>query len=68
MIRLGLAATLIGEVGTFLAYGFAAATLVAPLGGLSVLFTCLLRSVFSKEVMRRQVWHGRHFSLLLMLE
>lgn len=55
---------LIGEIGTFLAYGFAPAALVAPLGGLSVMFTCVLRSVIGDEYMRKQVRAARMWRTL----
>ncbi|XP_043921572.1 NIPA-like protein 2 [Protopterus annectens] len=42
----------IGELGNFAAYGFAPATLVAPLGCVAVIASAVISVVFLKEVMR----------------
>ena len=49
----------VGEAANFLAYGFAPATLVTPLGALSVLVTAVLSARFLNEKLNL---HGKDFS------
>ena len=44
MVLMGL-----GEVGNFMAYGFAPASLVAPLGSVAVIANTIIASIFLKE-------------------
>ena len=46
---IGLALMAVGETGNFLAYAYAPATVVAPLGAVSVVSNCFLASCFLKE-------------------
>ena len=46
---IGLALMAVGETGNFLAYAYAPATVVAPLGAVSVVSNCFLASWFLKE-------------------
>lgn len=48
----GLAATVIGECGNFAAYGFAGASLIAPLGAVSVLANAFIAAVLLGEGLR----------------
>ena len=48
----GLAATVIGEAGNFAAYGFAGASLIAPLGAVSVLANAFISAFGLKEGLR----------------
>ena len=48
--RLGMALMAIGETGNFLAYAYAPATLVAPLGSVSVISNVILARYFLKEI------------------
>ena len=42
----GLAATVVGEAGNFAAYGFAGASLIAPLGAVSVLANAFISALY----------------------
>ena len=48
----GLAATVIGECGNFAAYGFAGASLIAPLGAVSVLANAFIAALLLGEGLR----------------
>lgn len=48
----GLFATVLGEMGNFAAYGFAGASLIAPLGAVSVLANAAIAAVGLKEAFR----------------
>lgn len=48
----GLAATVIGECGNFAAYGFAGASLIAPLGAVSVLANAFIAALVLGEGLR----------------
>lgn len=60
----GIITMAIGEAANFLAYGFAPATLVTPLGALSVLVTAILSAKFLKE---RLNLHGKMGCMLAVL-
>jgi drug/metabolite transporter (DMT)-like permease len=49
---LGFLATLVGEMGNFSAYGFAPASLIAPLGAVSVISNAFIASFFLGEGFR----------------
>ena len=46
---LGMVLMSLGEVGNFMAYGFAPASLVAPLGSVAVIANTIIASVFLHE-------------------
>ena len=48
----GLAATVVGEAGNFAAYGFAGASLIAPLGAVSVLANAFIAALLLGEGLR----------------
>ena len=49
---LGLTLTVVGEFGNFAAYGFAGASLIAPLGAVSVLANCFIAAIALGESLR----------------
>ncbi len=49
---LGFATTLLGEMGNFAAYGFTEASVIAPLGAVSVLSNCFIASLVLGEGLR----------------
>ena len=51
---LGLFLTVVGEIGNFAAYMFAPASLVAPLGTVTVVSNAIIAPCFLKEVFRRR--------------
>ncbi|KAH6841072.1 magnesium transporter NIPA-domain-containing protein [Chaetomium sp. MPI-CAGE-AT-0009] len=47
----------VGEMGNFLAYGFAPASIVSPLGVVALVSNCVIAPIFFKEVFRpRDFW------------
>lgn len=67
--RLGMALMAIGETGNFLAYAYAPATLVAPLGSVSVISNVILARYFLKEIitMRSRAFASTNTILTLSL-
>lgn len=55
---LGLTLMVIGEGGNFLAYGFAGATIVAPLGVVALISNCLIAPFMLKERFRQRDFWG----------
>ncbi|KAL2271853.1 hypothetical protein VTJ83DRAFT_1224 [Remersonia thermophila] len=54
---LGQVLITIGELGNFLAYGFAPASIVSPLGVVALISNCIIAPIFFKEVFRpRDFW------------
>lgn len=54
---LGQVLITIGEMGNFLAYGFAPASIVSPLGVVALVSNCVIAPIFFKEVFRpRDFW------------
>jgi drug/metabolite transporter (DMT)-like permease len=51
---LGLVLMIIGEAGNFLAYGFAPASIVSPLGVVALISNCLIAPLMLKERFRRR--------------
>jgi len=48
---------IIGEAGNFLAYGFAPASIVSPLGVVAIISNCIIAPFFMKEPFRwRDFW------------
>jgi len=60
---LGVTLMILGEVGNFMAYGFAPATLVAPMGAVSVIANAAVASLLLAEEFRRRDLSG---SLLII--
>ncbi|KAI0014044.1 DUF803-domain-containing protein [Xylariaceae sp. FL0662B] len=48
----------IGEMGNFLAYGFAPASIVSPLGVVALISNCVIAPIFFGEVFRRRDFWG----------
>ncbi|KAK4123887.1 DUF803-domain-containing protein [Parathielavia appendiculata] len=55
---LGLVLITVGECGNFLAYGFAPASIVSPLGVVALVSNCVIAPIFFKEVFRQQDFWG----------
>ncbi|EXJ75599.1 uncharacterized protein A1O5_00106 [Cladophialophora psammophila CBS 110553] len=55
---LGLVLMIIGEAGNFLAYGFAPASIVSPLGVVALISNCLIAPLMLKERFRRRDLYG----------
>ncbi|KAK3401194.1 magnesium transporter NIPA-domain-containing protein [Sordaria brevicollis] len=55
---LGQALITVGETGNFLAYGFAPASVVSPLGVVALVSNCIIAPIFFKEVFRRRDFFG----------
>ncbi|OAP56680.1 hypothetical protein AYL99_08792 [Fonsecaea erecta] len=55
---LGLVLMIIGETGNFLAYGFAPASIVSPLGVVALISNCLIAPLMLKERFRRRDLYG----------
>ncbi|KIW75456.1 hypothetical protein Z517_10197 [Fonsecaea pedrosoi CBS 271.37] len=55
---LGLVMMIIGEAGNFLAYGFAPASIVSPLGVVALISNCLIAPLMLKERFRRRDLYG----------
>ncbi|KAL2123963.1 hypothetical protein VTJ04DRAFT_328 [Mycothermus thermophilus] len=54
---LGQVLITIGELGNFLAYGFAPASIVSPLGVVALISNCIIAPIFFKELFRaRDFW------------
>ena len=51
---LGIVCMFVGEIGNFLAYGMAPASLVSPLGAITVISNAVLSRLMLKEPMPRQ--------------
>ncbi|OCT54690.1 DUF803 domain membrane protein [Cladophialophora carrionii] len=51
---LGLVLMIVGEAGNFLAYGFAPASIVSPLGVVALISNCLIAPLMLKERFRRR--------------
>ena len=52
--RIGMGLLLVGELGNFAAYGFAGASVITPLGGVSVVANAFISSLMLGELMRFQ--------------
>jgi hypothetical protein len=55
---LGQVLITIGESGNFLAYGFAPASIVSPLGVVALVSNCVIAPIFFKEIFRQQDFWG----------
>jgi hypothetical protein len=55
---LGQVLITVGEMGNFLAYGFAPASIVSPLGVVALVSNCVIAPIFFKEVFRQQDFWG----------
>ncbi|KEF60945.1 uncharacterized protein A1O9_02509 [Exophiala aquamarina CBS 119918] len=55
---LGLILMIIGEAGNFLAYGFAPASIVSPLGVVALISNCLIAPLMLKEHFRKRDFGG----------
>ena len=55
---LGLVLMIVGEAGNFLAYGFAPASIVSPLGVVALIANCLIAPLMLKERFRRRDFLG----------
>jgi hypothetical protein len=55
---LGQVLITVGEMGNFLAYGFAPASIVSPLGVVALVSNCIIAPIFFKEVFRQQDFWG----------
>ena len=55
---LGQVLITVGEMGNFLAYGFAPASIVSPLGVVALVSNCVIAPIFFKEVFRRRDFFG----------
>ncbi|KAK3494536.1 magnesium transporter NIPA-domain-containing protein [Neurospora hispaniola] len=55
---LGQGLITVGETGNFLAYGFAPASVVSPLGVVALVSNCIIAPIFFKEVFRRRDFFG----------
>ncbi|KAK3692094.1 magnesium transporter NIPA-domain-containing protein [Podospora appendiculata] len=55
---LGQVLITVGEMGNFLAYGFAPASIVSPLGVVALVSNCIIAPIFFKEVFRRRDFIG----------
>ncbi|KAK4221048.1 magnesium transporter NIPA-domain-containing protein [Podospora fimiseda] len=54
---LGQVLITVGEMGNFLAYGFAPASIVSPLGVVALVSNCVIAPIFFKEIFRvRDFW------------
>ncbi|ROT38809.1 DUF803-domain-containing protein [Sodiomyces alkalinus F11] len=48
----------LGELGNFLAYGFAPASIVSPLGVVALISNCIIAPIFFKEIFRQRDFWG----------
>ncbi|KAK5458310.1 hypothetical protein LTS15_004390 [Exophiala xenobiotica] len=55
---LGLVLMIIGEAGNFLAYGFAPASIVSPLGVVALISNCMIAPLMLKERFRKRDFFG----------
>jgi len=55
---LGLILMILGEVGNFLAYGFAPASLIAPLGTVGLISNAVIAPLFLQEIFRTRDFAG----------
>lgn len=55
---LGQVLITVGEMGNFLAYGFAPASIVSPLGVVALVSNCVIAPIFFKEVFRQRDFWG----------
>ncbi|KAL6244515.1 hypothetical protein RBB50_008757 [Rhinocladiella similis] len=55
---LGLVLMIVGEIGNFLAYGFAPASIVSPLGVVALISNCLIAPLMLKERFRKRDFFG----------
>lgn len=55
---LGQALITVGETGNFLAYGFAPASVVSPLGVVALVSNCIIAPIFFKEAFRQRDFFG----------
>ncbi|KAM7200279.1 Magnesium transporter NIPA domain containing protein [Rhypophila sp. PSN 637] len=55
---LGQVLITVGEMGNFLAYGFAPASIVSPLGVVALVSNCVIAPIFFNEVFRRRDFFG----------
>ncbi|KIW48628.1 uncharacterized protein PV06_01198 [Exophiala oligosperma] len=54
----GLVLMIVGEIGNFLAYGFAPASIVSPLGVVALISNCLIAPLMLKERFRKRDFFG----------
>ncbi|KAL8787502.1 MAG: hypothetical protein Q9195_007749 [Heterodermia aff. obscurata] len=54
----GLVLMIVGEIGNFLAYGFAPASIVAPLGVVALVSNCIIAPCLMKEPFRQRDFWG----------
>ncbi|EDV23042.1 uncharacterized protein TRIADDRAFT_57906 [Trichoplax adhaerens] len=60
---LGMILLVSGEFGNFIAYGFAPATIVAPLGAMTIVANVVIAHVFLKELLRvRDLFDSKEYS------
>ncbi|KAL2262091.1 hypothetical protein VTK26DRAFT_2493 [Humicola hyalothermophila] len=55
---LGQIMNTVGELGNFLAYGFAPASIVSPLGVVAIVSNCVIAPLFFKELFRQRDFWG----------
>ncbi|KAK0668645.1 magnesium transporter NIPA-domain-containing protein [Cercophora samala] len=55
---LGQVLITVGEMGNFLAYGFAPASIVSPLGVVALVSNCVIAPIFFKEIFRQRDFWG----------
>jgi drug/metabolite transporter (DMT)-like permease len=56
MSRAGMAINAVGELGNLIAYGYAEATVVTPIGAVGVVFSVGIATFILREKFR--AWHG----------
>ncbi|KAL2015984.1 hypothetical protein VTK56DRAFT_4473 [Thermocarpiscus australiensis] len=61
---LGQVLITVGELGNFLAYGFAPASIVSPLGVVALISNCIIAPIFFKEVFRQRDFLGVFIAIL----
>ncbi|KAG9244874.1 magnesium transporter NIPA-domain-containing protein [Calycina marina] len=54
----GIVLMSVGEIGNFLAYGFAPASIVSPLGVVALISNCIIAPIFLKERFRQRDFWG----------
>lgn len=64
---LGAALMTVGEIGNFVAYGFAPASIVSPLGVLALVSNCIIAPIFFNEKIAKQNYTGVAISVLGIL-
>ncbi|KAI1432920.1 DUF803-domain-containing protein [Xylaria sp. CBS 124048] len=61
---LGQALMTVGEMGNFLAYGFAPASIVSPLGVVALISNCVIAPIFFGEIFRKRDFWGVAIAVL----